>query len=78
MDKKRIGRRIKAFRKLKGYTQIDFAKELDVPLSAIGGVERGSKELSDDLLQKVAATLEISKEELTLQVQEVDNNSGES
>ncbi|GAA0425533.1 MAG: helix-turn-helix domain-containing protein [Bacillota bacterium] len=74
MDKKRIGRRIKAFRKLKGYTQIDFAKALGVPLSAIGGVERGSKELSEELLDKVAETLSVSKEELTLQeVPQEDN-----
>ncbi|MEC5426052.1 helix-turn-helix transcriptional regulator [Virgibacillus sp. C22-A2] len=66
MDTKRIGRRIKAFRKLKGYTQIAFANELEVPIAVMGAVERGTKQASDELLDRVSATLAISKEELTL------------
>ncbi|MFU0791287.1 helix-turn-helix domain-containing protein [Cerasibacillus sp. JNUCC 74] len=74
MDQKRIGRRIKAFRKLKGYTQVEFAKELEIPLSVLGRMERGSKSVSEDLLDKIIATLDISKEELIL----CDKNDGES
>ncbi|AUJ24434.1 MULTISPECIES: helix-turn-helix domain-containing protein [Virgibacillus] len=66
MDQKRFGRRIKAFRKLKGYTQVEFAKKLCVPLSVIGSIERGVKPISDDLLDIVVHTLDISKEELML------------
>ncbi|WP_163972112.1 helix-turn-helix domain-containing protein [Oceanobacillus halotolerans] len=64
MDTERIGKRIKAFRKLKGYTQIRFAKVLDVPLSVLGSVERGTEEASEALLENIAETLAISKEEL--------------
>lgn len=74
MDQKRIGRRIKAFRKLKGYTQVEFAKELEIPLSVLGRMERGSRIVSEDLLDKIIATLDISKEELIL----CDKNDGES
>ncbi|MBU5266125.1 helix-turn-helix domain-containing protein [Virgibacillus proomii] len=74
MDQKRIGRRIKAFRKLKGYTQVEFAKELEIPLSVLGRMERGSKPVSEDLLDKIIAALDISKEELIL----YDKNDGES
>ncbi|API92342.1 transcriptional regulator [Virgibacillus pantothenticus] len=66
MDQKRIGRRLKAFRKLKGYTQAEFAKELDIPLSVIGGIERGVKPISDELIDIVVHTLNISKDELML------------
>lgn len=74
MDQKRIGRRIKAFRKLKGYTQVEFAKELEIPLSVLGRMERGSKSVSEDLLDKIIGTLDISKEELIL----CDKNDSES
>ncbi|ASK61685.1 transcriptional regulator [Virgibacillus phasianinus] len=64
MDTARIGRRVKAFRKLKGYTQIDFAKVLHVSITELRDVERGMKEAPDVLLDKVALTLSVSKEEL--------------
>lgn len=67
MDTKRVGRRIKAFRKLKGYTQIGFAKELGVSMAVIGNVERGAKEATDQFLDLVAAKLNIPKEEITLE-----------
>ncbi|OZU89551.1 transcriptional regulator [Virgibacillus indicus] len=67
MDAKRFGRRVKAFRKLKGYTQLQFAEKLEQPIAMIGGVERGTKEVTEDLLNQIADTLAISKEELILQ-----------
>ncbi|WP_156290015.1 helix-turn-helix domain-containing protein [Oceanobacillus salinisoli] len=67
MDAKRLGRRIKAFRKLKGYTQIDFAKELDVSISYIGNVERGTRAVTDELLDQMAEVLDIAKEEITME-----------
>ncbi|GLO64301.1 MULTISPECIES: helix-turn-helix transcriptional regulator [Oceanobacillus] len=66
MDKKRIGRRIKAFRKLKGYTQIQFAKEMEISTSKLGNIERGTKQPSDQLLDEIAEKLSISREELIL------------
>ncbi|MFD1337334.1 helix-turn-helix domain-containing protein [Oceanobacillus iheyensis] len=67
MDKKRIGRRIKAFRKLKGYTQIQFAQEMKLSTSKLGNIERGTKQPSDQLLAEIAEKLSISKEELVLE-----------
>ncbi|WP_404450835.1 helix-turn-helix domain-containing protein [Virgibacillus necropolis] len=64
MDTVRVGRRIKAFRKLKGYTQIDFAKTLNVSIGELRGVERGEKEAPSVFLDQVVATLAITKEEL--------------
>lgn len=66
MDAKRVGKRIKAFRKLKGYTQIDFAKELDVSIAQIGNIERGTKLATDDFLEMIAKKLSVSKDEITM------------
>ena len=41
MEAEKWGRRIRAFRKLKGYTQEGFAKALGVSVSVLGEVERG-------------------------------------
>lgn len=67
MDTKRVGRRVKGFRKLKGYTQVEFAKELDVSMAVIGNIERGTAQASEALLEDIVAKLQITKEELTLE-----------
>ena len=46
MEAEKWGRRIRAFRKLKGYTQEGFAKELGVSVSVFGEVERGNRSLT--------------------------------
>ncbi|WP_053216908.1 helix-turn-helix domain-containing protein [Virgibacillus senegalensis] len=58
------GRRIKAYRKLKGYTQVQFAQELGISVSVIGEVERGTRKLHDELLEQITSVLGISAEEL--------------
>lgn len=64
MDTKRVGRRIKAFRKLKGFTQIDLAKEMDISIAQLGAVERGTEEASEGLINLIAVTLDICKKEM--------------
>ncbi len=64
MEAEKWGRRIRAFRKLKGYTQEGLAKELLVSVSLLGEVERGNRMPSADFLQKVADVLGISVNEL--------------
>ncbi|HLR62798.1 MAG TPA: helix-turn-helix transcriptional regulator [Lentibacillus sp.] len=64
MDRERLGRRIKAFRKLKGYTQAGLAKQLDMPIINLGDVERGNQQASDELLDHIADQLHVSKREL--------------
>lgn len=64
MDKARLGRRIKAFRKLKGYTQIGLAKKLDISVMCLGNVERGEKQATNELLNQIANQLSVSKQEL--------------
>lgn len=64
MDNKRVGQRVRAFRKLKGYTQQDLADLAGISLAVLGAVERGNRRLEDQILDKIANVLGISMEEL--------------
>jgi transcriptional regulator with XRE-family HTH domain len=64
MEAEKWGRRIRAFRKLKGYTQERLAKELGISISILGEVERGNRFPSEQLIQQIAERLNISVEEL--------------
>ncbi len=64
MEEERWGRRIRAFRKLKGFTQEEFAKELGVSVSMLGEVERGYRIQPTTFLSDVAQQLGITMEEL--------------
>jgi transcriptional regulator with XRE-family HTH domain len=60
----RWGKRIRAFRKLKGYTQEDLAKALHLSVSVIGSVERGTRVPSPQLLEEIASALGVHIDEL--------------
>ena len=64
MEGEKWGRRIRAFRKLKGYTQEGFAREIGVSVSLLGEVERGNRNPSEAFLLEVAKILRVSIEEL--------------
>jgi transcriptional regulator with XRE-family HTH domain len=64
MEEDRLGRRIRAFRKLKGYTQEQLAKDIGISVSVLGEVERGSRKPKEDLLHKIANQFSINVEEL--------------
>ena len=63
MEREKWGRRIRAFRKLKGYTQESFAKHLGISVSILGEIERGNRLPHDELIKKMAEQLQISIEE---------------
>ena len=64
MEAEKWGRRIRAFRKLKGFTQESFAKELGVSVSVLGEIERGNRMPDETFRNLVACMLKISIEEL--------------
>ncbi|WP_026673652.1 helix-turn-helix domain-containing protein [Alkalihalobacterium bogoriense] len=64
MEKEKWGRKIRAFRKLKGYTQESFAKALGVSISLLGEIERGSRVPSEEFIEKVVTLLKIEKDDL--------------
>jgi len=65
LETEKWGRRIRAYRKLKGFTQESFSKELGISVSIIGEIERGNRLPSNDLLERIAASLKISVDDLT-------------
>jgi transcriptional regulator with XRE-family HTH domain len=65
MEAEKWGRRIRAFRKLKGYTQEGFAKEIGISVSILGEIERGNRVPTKELLVNVANILKVDIKELT-------------
>ncbi|GAM11919.1 helix-turn-helix domain-containing protein [Mesobacillus selenatarsenatis] len=67
MEAEKWGRRIRAYRKLKGYTQESFAKELGVSVSILGEIERGNRMPDERLIIRIAEVLGVGLDELTPQ-----------
>lgn len=64
MENLQLAQRIRAFRKLKGYTQQEFAKKVGISLAVLGAIERGNRRAEEQILNKIANTLDISVDEL--------------
>ncbi|GKU77040.1 helix-turn-helix domain-containing protein [Paenibacillus sp. L3-i20] len=64
MENNQLAQRVRAFRKLKGYTQQELARELGVSVAVLGSLERGTRKNDPKLLNHIAKTLGISYEEL--------------
>lgn len=58
-----LGSRIRALRRLKRMTQQQLAEQLNLSASQLSNIERGVKEPEPELLEKMAATLDIPREE---------------
>lgn len=56
--------RIRAFRKLKGYTQQELADQSGISLAILGAIERGNRRADEYILTKLAEILDISLSEL--------------
>ncbi|SFF43370.1 DNA-binding transcriptional regulator, XRE-family HTH domain [Paenibacillus algorifonticola] len=65
MENHQLAQRVRAFRKLKGYTQQELAKVLGVSVAVLGSLERGTRKADAKLLIHISNTLGISYEELT-------------
>jgi transcriptional regulator with XRE-family HTH domain len=65
MENNQLGNRIRAYRKLKGWTQADFARELGVSLSMVGEWERGHRVISAHDIKRICAVLGVSSSELS-------------
>lgn len=60
----RLGLRIKALRRLKRVTQQELANMIGISVTTLSYIERGRKEPSPQLLEKIALQLDIPREEL--------------
>lgn len=59
-----FGRRLRAYRKLKNWTQVELAEELGVSVAIIGGLERGTRDASPQLLEQLEELLQVDRAEL--------------
>ncbi|HZG75605.1 MAG TPA: helix-turn-helix transcriptional regulator [Paenibacillus sp.] len=64
MDQQQLAGRIRAFRKLKGFTQNELSEKLGVSVAVLGAVERGTRKAEPRLVREIAEALGIDKEEL--------------
>lgn len=58
------GRRVRAFRKLKGYTQQRFAEKVGLSLSVLGEIERESRQPTEEQLERIATALGVAIDEV--------------
>ncbi|WP_248929066.1 helix-turn-helix domain-containing protein [Paenibacillus hamazuiensis] len=65
MEKSSIAHRIRAFRKLKGYTQTELAERLEVSIAVLGSIERGTRKPEPKIIRKISEVLGIDPEELS-------------
>ncbi|MYL35976.1 helix-turn-helix domain-containing protein [Pontibacillus yanchengensis] len=65
METEKWGKRIRAYRKLKGYTQISFARAIGISVSVLGEIERGSRLPNEQVINKTSIELNIPVQELT-------------
>jgi len=65
MDYHQLASRVRAFRKLKGYTQQQLAEKLEISVAVLGSLERGTRKPEPKLLERISSTLGVSYEELT-------------
>ncbi|GAA3411694.1 helix-turn-helix domain-containing protein [Paenibacillus hodogayensis] len=64
MEQFQLAQRIRAFRKLKGMTQDEFARKLGVSIAVLGSIERGTRRADAKIIHKIAESLEIGVDEL--------------
>ena len=59
-------KRLRAYRKLKHFTQQEFARVMGVSVAIVGGWERGTREPTDAQVQKIMSILKVTREDLGL------------
>jgi transcriptional regulator with XRE-family HTH domain len=64
-----LARRIRAFRKLKGFTQTELADSVGVSIAIIGAVERGARKAEHMLVRRISEVLGVEQQELCPSVQ---------
>jgi transcriptional regulator with XRE-family HTH domain len=61
-----FGRRLRAYRKLKHWTQVELADRLGVSVAIVGTMERGVRQPTTEMIVQLCKTLQVSQEELGL------------
>ena len=64
MEAQDWGRRIRAFRKFRGFTQEKLARKLGIPIAELGRIERGYEMPSIEMLKRCSVILNITVTEM--------------
>ncbi|GIP36367.1 helix-turn-helix domain-containing protein [Paenibacillus sp. J2TS4] len=64
METNELAARIRAFRKLKGVTQIELAELLGISVSIVGSIERGTRKADARTINRIAEVLGVEPEDL--------------
>jgi transcriptional regulator with XRE-family HTH domain len=64
LDYRVAAQRIRAFRKLKGLTQLELAEKMGVSISILGSIERGIRKPDAKSLKLISEALGIEQDEL--------------
>jgi len=59
-----VGKRLRAYRKLKNLTQQELADKLHVSIAIVGAIERGTRLPSRDLMRSIHEVLGVTEAEL--------------
>ena len=62
-----VGDNVRGFREIQGYTQAEFAKQAKLHRDYIGGVERGTRNISVQSLFQIADTLGVEPHVLLIE-----------
>lgn len=62
-----FAKRLRAYRKLKQMTQIEFAHALGVSVAIVGGLERGTRTPEPQLMKKIEEILQVTSSDLGLE-----------
>ncbi|OGT33810.1 MAG: XRE family transcriptional regulator [Gammaproteobacteria bacterium RIFCSPHIGHO2_02_FULL_39_13] len=60
----KLGKRIRELRKAKGFSQEEFAYEVDLDRTYMGGIERGERNIAAINIIRIAKTLKVEVGEL--------------
>jgi transcriptional regulator with XRE-family HTH domain len=70
-----VGKRIRAYRKLKHLTQREFADILGISVGLLGAIERGTKTPNPELISRIQEHLQVSLEDLMYEEEQSGNSS---
>ncbi len=72
----KLGRRIRALRRLKRITQQELAEKVQISVSMLSKIERGNRLPKPQLLEHIASKLNVSRNELFVISASGNNESG--
>lgn len=64
MEKTHLAQRIRAFRKLKGFTQNELAEQMGISITILGSIERGVRKPDAKIIIKISEALGVDPDEL--------------